>query len=79
MASALRQTVQALPDHLEITDLRLLIPAMGELVQDHPLNQLAAEAVAAAAFLETVIEVEVDTPQMRDAARAERIEYRVIA
>ena len=79
MASALRQTIQALPGHVGITDLRLLIPAMGELAQDRPLNQLAAEAVAAAAFLETAIEVEIDVPQIRDAASAEQVEYRVIS
>jgi len=77
--SGLRQTLQGLPTHVEIVDLRLLIPAMGELAQDHSVNQLAAEAVAAAAYLETPIEVEIDTPQIRDAARAEHVEYRVIA
>jgi hypothetical protein len=77
IASAFRQTVRALPAHLEIVDLRLLIPAMGVLAQDHAVNQLAAEAVAAAAYLETSIEVEIDTPQIRAAAHASRIEYHV--
>ncbi len=78
IASAIRQTVRALPAHFEIVDLRLLIPAMGELALDHAVNQLAAEAVAAAAYLETSIEVEIDTPQVRDAANAEHVEYHVI-
>jgi hypothetical protein len=78
IASAIRQTVSALPAHFEIVDLRLLIPAMGVLARDHPVNQLAAEAVAAAAYLETTIEVEIDTPQVRDAADSENVEYRVI-
>jgi hypothetical protein len=78
IASAIRQTVRALPAHFEIVDLRLLIPAMGVLAQDHAVNQLAAEAVAAAAYLETSIEVEMDTPQVRDAAAAEHVEYHVI-
>ena len=56
-------------------DLRLLIPAMGVLAQDHAVNQLAAEAVA---YLETSIEVGIDTPQVRAAADAERVEYHVI-
>jgi hypothetical protein len=77
-ASAIRQTVGALPAHFEIIDLRLLIPAMGVLAQDHAVNQLAAEAVAAAAYLQTSIELEIDTPQVRDAADAEHVEYRVI-
>lgn len=51
---------------------------MGWLAEDHVVNQLAAEAVAAAAYLETSIEVEIDTPQIRDAALVEQIEYRLI-
>ena len=78
IASAIRQTVRALPAHFEIVDLRLLIPAMGVLAQDHAVNQLAAEAVAAAAYLETSIEVEIDTPQVRHAADTEHVEYHVI-
>lgn len=78
IASAIRQTVRALPRHFEIVDLRLLIPAMGELARDHAINQLAAEAIAAAAYLETSIEVEIDIPRVRDAANAEHVEYRVI-
>jgi hypothetical protein len=78
IASAIRQTVRALPLYFEIVDLRLLIPAMGVLARDHALNQLAAEAVAVAAYLETSIEVEIDAPQVRDAADAEHVEYHVI-
>lgn len=78
IASAIRQTARTLPVHFEIVDLRLLIPAMGALAQDHAVNQLAAEALAAAAYLETSIEVEIDTPQVRDAADAEHVEYHVI-
>lgn len=76
-ASAVRQTVRSLPAHLEIVDLRLLVPAMGVLAQDHAVNQLAAEAVAAAAYLETSIEVEIDTPQIRAAADAVQVAYHV--
>ena len=78
IASAIRKTVRALPAHFEIVDLRLLIPAMGVLAQDHVVNQLAAEAVAAAAYLGTSIEVEIDTPQVRAMAAAEQVDYRVI-
>jgi hypothetical protein len=78
VASAVRQSVRALPSHLEIVDLRLLIPAMGLLAEDHAVNQLAAEAVAAAAYLETSIEVEIDTPHIRAAADAEQVEYHVV-
>ena len=48
-AAAVRQTLQSLPAHFEIVDLRLLIPAMGVLARAHPVNQLAAEAFAAPA------------------------------
>lgn len=51
---------------------------MGLLAEDHSVNQLAAEAVAAAAYLETSIEVEIDTPQIRAAALVEHVDYRVI-
>jgi len=78
IASAIRQAVRDLPDHFEIVDLRLLIPAMGVLAQDHAVNQIGAEAVAAAAYLETSIEVEIDTPRVRDVADAEHVEYHVI-
>jgi hypothetical protein len=78
IASAIRETVRALPAHFEVVDLRLLIPAMGVLARDHVVNQLAAEAVAAAAYLETSIEVEIDTPQVRVTADAEQVDYRVI-
>ena len=67
-----------LPAYFEIVDLRLLIPAMGVLAEDHSVNQLAAEAVAAAAYLETSIEVEIDTPLVRQAAVAEHVAYHVI-
>ncbi len=78
VASAVRKTIGALPAHFEIVDLRLLVPAMGVLAQDHTVNQLAAEAVAAAAYLDTCIEVEIDTPQVRVTAQAEQVRYRVV-
>lgn len=78
LASAVRQTVGALPAHFEIVDMRRLLPAMGLLAQDHTVNQLAAEAVAAAAYLEAPIEVEIDAPQIREAAAAEQVAYRVM-
>lgn len=77
IASAVRRTIWTLDAHLEVVDLRLLIPAMGVLANAHAVNQLAAEAVAAAAYLQTSIEVEIDTPQIRVAAGAEHVDYRV--
>jgi hypothetical protein len=76
-ASAVRRTLRTLDAHVEVVDLRLLIPAMGVLAHDHAVNQLAAEAVAAAAYLQTSIEVEIDTPQIRAVAGAEHVDYRV--
>lgn len=70
--------MRAVPAHFEIVDLRLLIPAMGELARELAVNQLAAEAVAAAAYLETSIEVEIDAPQVREAAKSEQVAYHVI-
>ncbi|MGH2929818.1 MAG: hypothetical protein ACRDL8_16575, partial [Solirubrobacteraceae bacterium] len=69
--------METLPSYCEIVDLRLLMPSMAALAHDRPLNLLAAEAVAAAAYLETSIEVGVDTPLLRAAADAASVEYRV--
>jgi hypothetical protein len=51
---------------------------MGLLGRNLAVNQLATEAVAAAAYLETSIEVEIDTPQVRHAAASEHVDYHVI-
>lgn len=51
---------------------------MGVLAQDHAVNQLAAEAVATAAYMEAPIEVEIDAPQVRDTADAEHVEYFIV-
>jgi len=77
IASAVRQTLLSLHAYVEIVDLPLLIPAMGVLAHDHAVNQLAAEAIAAAAYLQTSIEVEIDTPQIRAVAGAEHVGYLV--
>jgi hypothetical protein len=77
IASAVRRTVRTLDVRVEVVDLRLLIPAMGVLAHDHAVNQLAAEAVAAASYLQTSIEVEIESPQIRAAADAEHVNYRV--
>lgn len=76
--AVIRQLVRALPAHFEVVDLRLLIPAMGVLARDRAVNQLAAEAVAAAAYLEAPIEVEIDAPQVREAADSEHVGYQVV-
>ena len=77
IAAAVRQMVRTLDAHIEVVDIRLLIPAMGVLAHDHTVNQLTAEAVAAASYLQTSIEVEIDAPQIRAAAGAEHVGYRV--
>jgi hypothetical protein len=77
IASAVRQTLLTLHGHVEIVDLRLLIPAMGALARDHAVNQLAAEAIAAASYLQTSIQVEIDAPQIRAVAGAEHVDYLV--
>jgi hypothetical protein len=79
LSSALRQTLRALPAHLEVVDLRRIMSAMGVLAEGHPVNVLAAEAIAAAAYLETSIEVEIDAPHLGYAAHASGIEYRVVS
>ncbi|MGC8513078.1 MAG: hypothetical protein ACP5P1_08595 [Acidimicrobiales bacterium] len=78
VASAVRETISALPGHFEIGDLRLLVPGMGTLAEDHTVDQLAAVAVAAAASLGTSIAVEIDAPQVRATAQAEQVDCRVI-
>ena len=50
----------------------------GARPQRHVVNQLAAEAVAAAAYLRAPIEVKVDSHLLRAAAYAEKVAYRVV-
>lgn len=78
VGAALHEVIRALPSRLEVVDMRVLMPAMGALAAQHAVNQLAAEAVAAAAYLDTSIEVEIDAPGIRAAARAEGVGYRVV-
>jgi hypothetical protein len=77
ISSALRRALRSLPDHLEIVELRRLIPAMGALAETLELDLVSAEAIAAAAYLGTGIEVQVDSPPLRAAARSSGVEYRV--
>ena len=71
--------VRDLPAHLEIVDLRLLTPAMGALAQEHAVNQLAAEAVAAAAYLETSTNVRLNSVGTRRSARSAGLGRRDLA
>jgi hypothetical protein len=77
ISAAIRMTIHDLHSHIELVDLRLLIPAMGVLARDHAVDLLAAEAVAAAAYLETAIEVEIDAAGIRTACRREQVADRV--
>ncbi len=69
----------ALRRHIQILELADLIPAMGALVRETqlPLNQLAAESVAAAAIFGVGIEVGVDSPQIAACAVAVGVPYLV--
>lgn len=78
LRQALVRTVAGLPGRILILDLRELIPAMAQLAAEHRLNLLAAEAVVAAEVLEASIVLRVDTPKIRQTARARGIPYRLV-
>lgn len=74
---AIVSTILRLRDHLTILDIRELIPAMSALSRHHPVNQLAAEAIAAADVLGAENIVDIDTPQVRAIAAERGIAYSI--
>lgn len=76
--AAVEAAVDVLPSLIEVPDIRVLLPLMGDLHRDHRLNLLSAEALAAAAVLGLPVAVATDNPPLADAARTLGIAYAVI-
>jgi len=74
------ELVADLPDEIQVAPLRTLAPAMADLVQRHPLNLLALEAVAAARRLAACLVLDRTNagPRLLAACEAEGIEVRLV-
>lgn len=72
--------VGSLPEEIHVAPLRTLAPLMAELVQRHPLNLVALEALAAARAPRTCLVLDRANagPRLLDACRAEGIEVRLV-
>jgi len=69
-----------LPESIGLTSLRALAPLMAELVEDHPLNLLALEALAAATHLGATVVVDSTnrSPALLAALNATGLKSRVV-
>lgn len=70
-----------LPDNIELTSLRDLVPTMADLISVHRLNVLSLEALAAARHLEADIALATgsENPALMDAASAEGLRLHTVA
>lgn len=69
--------VHELPPQIGLLSLRKLVPLMGQLDVGRPLNLLTAEAVTAARVLEASVMVTTESPLLRHACAALRIDLAV--
>lgn len=78
---ALGARLVALPDHVELVPIRSIAYRMAEIVADHRVSTLGAEAVAAAEHLQAPLCVWEgdDGPAIRAASAAVGAPYRTIA
>ncbi len=73
----LLRTLDALPELLEVCDLRARLPLVADVAQLYRLNLLAAEALAMALLNDAEIHVAVDG-RLGPAARAAGVPYAVV-
>jgi hypothetical protein len=73
------RAIDALPDVVQVVDIRTLVPMMSRIATTFRLNLLAAEALASAITLGADIVVGQDTPRLREAARVRGVTYLVEA
>jgi hypothetical protein len=69
--SAALEALMALPPEIGLLSLRDLAPSMGRLRNEHRLNALASEAVAASLHLEAKVLLAATTPRLEAALGAE--------
>lgn len=73
-----RTKLASLPDSIGLVGPRTLVPITAAVHAPRRLSYLAAEALAVAVAVEASILVSTDSPLLRDACKAIRIEYRVV-
>lgn len=70
-------TVMRLPDAIGLVSLRELAPIMGQLRQDHSLNVLSMEALAAARYLHADVFLNAESPKLQAALALEHLAVQV--
>lgn len=70
--------LQVLPPSIGLLDYRKLVPIMTALDVEHPVNMLAADAIATAIVVDGRILVRTDAPRVRVNALAVGIGYEIV-
>lgn len=78
MRLIVRNRIARLPATIELIGPRRLVPLMAGLRTPRRLNYLAAEALALAVLTEATITVRNDSPLLREACEALRVNYRFV-
>lgn len=69
--------VMRLPDAIGLVSLRELAPLMGQLRQNHSLNVLGMEALAAARYLYADVFLSTESPKLQEALALEHLAVQV--
>ncbi len=69
--------VMQLPDAIGLVRLRELAPVIGQLRQDHSLNVLGMEALAAARYLHAEVFLKAESPKLQTALALEHLAVQV--
>jgi hypothetical protein len=69
--------VMQLPDAIGVVSLRELAPVIGQLRQDHSLNVLSMEALAAARYLDAEVFLKAESPKLQTALALEHLAVQV--
>ena len=69
--------VMQLPDSIGLISLRDLAPLIGQLRQDHSLNILGMEALAAARYLGAEVFLNAESPKLQTALALEHLAVQV--
>jgi hypothetical protein len=70
--------VLELPDEIGIVSLRELGPSIARLRQDHQLNILTIEALAAAVHLDAQVYISAPSPLLANALSQQHIKLRIL-
>ncbi len=69
--------VMQLPNDIGLVSLRQLAPVIGQLRQDHSLNVLGMEALAAASYLRADVFLKTESPKLQAALALEHLAVQV--